>query len=700
MKWAKLLKTEPKPIEKRGCNATVQIIDDVLCVNVWDKKVLKCRYFMQKDTYEHGYVDMETGIRHTAKLETAVYGNYEYYYRDTKNKIKFSEEDEREGQKLIEGRFYNANLLRMIDSRESEYGRDRRWEANERKWKRIKQLQETVPEEPDMDEWLHQTLGNVDYMMYLKERKMYRCTACGEKYTDGIVLQANPYFSKVRNNYSVKCPCCGKGVTVKRRDGQKLCVKTRCMVLQKIDESVGVARHFEAEVLWDYDHGRRVLLDEVVRLFIYRNNPKRDYKIFYDEYGDFSTTNKQNKKMGPCYLYPDTKEIQGTLQGTMFESWIRLFPQMAAAGVLLDYNRMMAASYTAGMVEYIYKGRFARLLTETVSHMNMWDGKYYGSLGYMGQSIEEVFGLNDRQKINRLRQLDGGEDMLGWLRWSEKTGRRINDETLRWLCDNGIRKSDMGSSVFLFVKKQKISPEQAMNYIKKQQRDSYPGMSARDVLIQWGDYLSMCSDLKKHMDDEMVYKPRELKRRHDEAVYEHQMRQAQLQADAYSAKFPGAEENLNEIRSRFEYENDSYRIIVPERLVEIVAEGRTLHHCVANTDRYFDRIMQKETYICFLRQKEAPDAPYYTIEVEPGGTIRQHRGYLDEEPDIETVKVFLKEWQRHLRKNMTERDRKDAEKSAMLRQKNIEDLQAKNNTRVLQGLMEDFMDAEELEAAI
>ena len=90
MKWAKLLKTEPKPVEKRGCNATVQIIDDVLCVNVWDKKVLKCRYFMQKDTYEHGYVDMETGIRHTAKLETAVYGNYSYYYRDPKNKIKFS----------------------------------------------------------------------------------------------------------------------------------------------------------------------------------------------------------------------------------------------------------------------------------------------------------------------------------------------------------------------------------------------------------------------------------------------------------------------------------------------------------------------------------------------------------------------------------------------------------------------------------
>lgn len=191
-----------------------------------------------------------------------------------------------------------------------------------------------------------------------------------------------------------------------------------------------------------------------------------------------------------------------------------------------------------------------------------------------------------------------------------------------------------------------------------------------------------------------------MKRRHDEVIAECQMRQAELQADAYSKRFPGAEDNLHEIRSRFEYENDEYRIIVPKRLEEIVKEGNTLHHCVANTDRYFDRIMQKETYICFLRTKEAPEVPFYTIEVEPGGTIRQHRGEFDEEPDIENVKGFLKEWQRHIKKNMTDRARKDAEKSAMLRRKNIEELQENNNTRVLQGLMEDFMDAEDLEAAI
>ena len=85
--------------------------------------------------------------------------------------------------------------------------------------------------------------------------------------------------------------------------------------------------------------------------------------------------------------------------------------------------------------------------------------------------------------------------------------------------------------------------------------------------------------------------------------------------------------------------------------------------------------------------------PFYTIEVEPGGTIRQHRGMFDEEPDIEKVKPFLKEWQKVIRKRMSEEDHKRAAVSKIKREENIEDLKRRNNTRVLNGLMEDFMEA-------
>ena len=205
------------------------------------------------------------------------------------------------------------------------------------------------------------------------------------------------------------------------------------------------------------------------------------------------------------------------------------------------------------------------------------------------------------------------------------------------------------------------------------------------------------------MDDEMVYRPRQLKRRHDEAVEECNKRREELQrkrdaeaakrqAEQMRQKYPGYEGILEEVKEKFEYSNDTYAIRVPKDFMEITAEGMALHHCVGNTERYFDRIVSRETYICFLRQQACLDTPFYTIEVEPGGTIRQHRGAYDEEPGIEEIKPFLREWQRHIRKNMSSKDYDYARKSEVLRQKNIEELIEKNNKRVLDGLMEDLME--------
>ena len=158
-------------------------------------------------------------------------------------------------------------------------------------------------------------------------------------------------------------------------------------------------------------------------------------------------------------------------------------------------------------------------------------------------------------------------------------------------------------------------------------------------------------------------------------------------------KYPGAEETLREIKSRYEYQNEEYMVIVPQNLIEIVVEGNTLHHCVGSSERYFERIMHRETYICFLRRVNEPEVPFYTLEIEPGGTIRQHRSMYDEEPGIQEIRGFLKEWQQVIKKRLTENDRKLAETSRVLREKNIEELIEKKNERVLKGLMEDFMEA-------
>lgn len=100
-----------------------------------------------------------------------------------------------------------------------------------------------------------------------------------------------------------------------------------------------------------------------------------------------------------------------------------------------------------------------------------------------------------------------------------------------------------------------------------------------------------------------------------------------------------------------------------------------------------------ETYICFLRRTDDPDIPFYTIEVEPNGTIRQTRNYLDEETGIEEIRPFLKKWQQEIKKRMKKEDHEAQIVSKRKREENIMELQREGNTRVLQALMEDFMEA-------
>lgn len=321
------------------------------------------------------------------------------------------------------------------------------------------------------------------------------------------------------------------------------------------------------------------------------------------------------------------------------------------------------------------------------------------TLDVLGESVAAVLKIQDKQLTNRLRQENGGRLMLKWLQWSDEQGEKISAECMTWLQQVNLCPDDYEKSTAARY----LTLQQLMNYITRQCTESYKGKTPKTVLSQYEDYLDMAAQLGKKMDDEMVYRPRELKRRHDEAVEEANRRREELQRkrDAEAAKreaqrmrdkYPGYEELLAEIKTKYEYASDTYLIRVPKDFAEITAEGMALHHCVGNTERYFDRIMSRETYICFLRQQSSPDEPFYTIEVEPGGTIRQHRGAYDEEPGIEQIKPFLREWQKVIRKRMSKEDHKYARESAVLRQKNIDELKEKNNVRVLNGLMEDLME--------
>ena len=706
MKKKMVEKLQPTGTRKSGNVVTTQFKDGILILNLYKDKKLYGRYCMNVETGEHADID-EKNNWGTRKLENII--GYDIYtpWSVVKGNIRFnSKEDE---ERIIEKLTHETvgSPWSMIESMEIRYNIDCNARKEDSKQRRIEEEINAIPPLPDMDDWVNTLIGGKDYAFRDRESGDYCCTACGKTYS---------ITEKWKNNQKAICPECGQELIVKKI-AKRIYIPAQVMVVQNVDEYRTAIRFVDVRMEWEA--GSKRFLNESVAMVIMaykqRNKLRRNisYRLYYnqsaklDDFGDeryrgyyywgrrggYWDSNPVSRKTTECYLYPEGVEA---LDGTIYERWTRIFKQMAAGRHPFYYNQFLMSCYVTQnlvpMTEYLYKGRFYKLLSEVSARiwptMNWQQVSYDGDLNPEGQTIEEVFNIDDRQVINRLRDMNGGLDIYYWLKLAHEEGWKISQETLVWLT-----KEDISMSTVKFILS-KMSLQQIMNYVKRQQKESYSGKSARQILAQWNDYMQMCKRLHRKVDDEMIYRPRELKRRHDEAVVELEAREAEIEADEYSKKYPEAEAVLREVKDKFEYTGKGYFIKVPDRIVDIVVEGRCLHHCVASSDRYLERMKNHETYICFLRKAAEPDTPYYTIEVEPGGTIRQHRGYLDEEPEFDQVKPFLQEWQRVIKQRMKEEDHELARISREKREANTEDLIRKNNLKVLKGLEEDFMDAE------
>lgn len=717
MKKVKYLKLPAEKADAQGIQVTARYekMDRVLILDIFVYEFHKARYLLDTIDGEHAAYMYQSGVWHTWSVSTAIgFDNplYVYIGNISREAQFFTAEDLNTAYRALNcaekeswRKSKQEAVWSQILQRENRWNENRREAETEREVQRYKTMVQSVPELPDdFESWAQGLIAPEEYALKSETKGKAVCTACGSEF-DRAALRTNGRLAKV--NETGKCPACGHELVVKIRS-KYIEKESMVSILQDVDSKKSVARFIDIGFSWSAK-GRKVFRSDSIWIFLLRQDKKFACRLLYNAhrksewlpYGAFWKANPANRRVQAGYMYPVGIEV--ALAGTEYRSTARLIRILADGKACVNYNRVLAAytsADTLNMLEYLHKGRFERLLRQSVERISYYDGRYlYGPLNKAGGTIEKVFRIDDRQLINRIRELDGGEACVEWMQMSDETGEKIPQETLEWLTQNSLATSEI--KVFTG----RMSPTKIMNYVKKQQAGGYAGKTARGVLEQWSDYLRMCRDEKKNLNDDLVFRPRELKRRHDEITAEINKRnmieamkrnkeQAEKEALRMREKFPGAEEILREMKARLEYRNGEYMIIVPERLVDITTEGAALHHCVGTSDRYFERIRNHETYICFLRKASEPDIPYYTIEVEPGGTVRQHRGYLDEEPEIELVKPFIREWQRELKRRLTEEDRQRAKNSAALRQKNIDELKAKNNKRVLDGLMEDLMEAE------
>lgn len=707
MKWKSLEAVEIiTPKKKKGLVAKAHKYENYLVLDIFEEREHRGRYAMDLDTGEYEF--RQGKVTHKWKMATVI--EKKSYYWQNKRKVSNSviwdtEKDRITAKESLGGGDFGYKICR----KEEEWLRDKRERSLELKYDRIRKLMGRIPPEPadDMKEKILNDQKTIFFFLD-KTKKLCKCPICREEFPRKDLV--NVYGEgKAKHNDWVECPNCSReGLLKTRRNHMEQ--YGQILLLQNIDGEVSVARRFEWAIHSRYEY-RTCTLDETIRVMMYRPH---GYKIYYNqegEYRNWSTGlyipewydgNRRNQRVTECSLYPDG--ISEALKGTDYESLTRAFQEMANEGVVVDYNAAMAVGAKerglGNTLEYLLKGKFMQLLRDTIESCWIDRGMYIGRLDLDGETIEEVFRIKDRQKINRIRQINGGEMVMEWMEYSDAQNDRISQDTLQWLLDHGIAVTEMEKALLPIT--QKVSVEKFRNYLEKQSRH-YNG-DVKDTLEHWGDYLSMMYAMDQKLDDELFYKPKDLKARHDALVNNKQKLEAvkrmnedperrEEEAKAMRDKFPEAEAILQDVREKYSYRSEEYIMRIPKDLVEIVEEGYALHHCGGSSDRYFNRICNRETYIGFCRKVGEENIPFYTIEFEPDGTIRQNRSYYDEEPDIDMIRGFLKEWQREIKKRLSRKDLEYAKKSAVLREQNIQELKERNNNFVLQKLAEDFMAA-------
>ena len=92
-------------------------------------------------------------------------------------------------------------------------------------------------------------------------------------------------------------------------------------------------------------------------------------------------------------------------------------------------------------------------------------------------------------------------------------------------------------------------------------------------------------------------------------------------------------------------------IVVPRTYEDIIDEGQKQHHCVGASDHYMLNMATRKSFILFLRHKEDPETPYYTIETD-GSRVMQFYAAYDRQPDKEAVSKVLSRWMQQVKKNI------------------------------------------------
>ncbi len=553
------------------------------------------------------------------------------WYRS--EEIRVDKKSQEIAEKFLEGEteytYYKdaANRLRRLEERIREEKRDRKEQLREQRIEKRQQAKKPLP--GGWNRWLKNYVFREErYLFYdSKKRTAGTCAYCGGE----VKLSGKQKY----NEYG-KCPACGSRIQYKaEKKAGAVCSEKQAVYLQKTEEGF-LTRYITVRKRSTREGEKYESFEQILATW----NGKR---IWYDyctiseftgeKYWDDRRPSGLSRWNGEGYLY--TRNVKQVLKGTVFQ-YAPLREWAVHSGKEIPFLDFMERYEESPFLEFFIKAGLYRLTEEYVRGYEKWEGK----------SLKEILGI-DRQQLRRLAAMDGGKKALGWLKYEKESGTSIRDELIAWMEKEWIRTGDCEE-----ILKVTGSVVKMTNYIKKQ------NMPANEAVIMWRDYLRMAERRGNNVMDDIVRFPKKLRQRHDELARmeeeERELEREQKRTKVRNMLNERIKERLPET-ARYYWENEKYRIIPAGACEELVKEGRTLHHCVGKDDYYMEKMAEGKSWICFLRKKENPDKPWYTIEVDmESDQIMQYYSEFDRKPELDIVEKILDAFRKNIKRKRQE----------------------------------------------
>lgn len=639
-----------------GCNTLVLNVYQISGRNKRDIS-LEFRVFCQKEDFIT--LDMESGKWRTGALINLIcretgWSSYWWSYEQ----LEFASDADAEKAKNTlqrwvsrESRNEDRTAFSYLDQYQENVKAARLAKKHKKETDVIDAEMEQFGELPDdYQTFVEETVfKNENYIFYSLPKKRAYCTSCkntfilDNKHLRHATIGVWNSRDIVKHNCTVCCPYCGKFLKAKSEGisrmqlfsvewsvlvqpcGEKVLVRYFChtkdfrtsFIKPKIETHEGYRTVHTADGVKDYMWDRYKMTDDV------------RWCYYHDRACSWIPVSETVAPRGRITLYNCT--LQEAVDGTCMKYSVPdIFIENVVEGCgrehgyntpwLVDnyFNFYRKHPY----IEQLLKVGFYKMADE------LMDSYHYESFHMNeGQStILATLGINKNQ-FRMLRRVGnpGMRDLqiLQYkpdLKWEEY-------EILRYVRDDGW--ADMWKKYIDF-----------MQYTTIYKLDKYINSQKIAHQNDYFDYAGWLEKMGYDMRNEFNLFPKNFKQAHDEKSREY-VRFKDRQAREDTKRFNCVLKKLRKDTAGVDAMNLNIAglfIRLPNKLEELKTEGEALHHCVAT---YMEKVRKGETMIFFIRQKSAPEKPYYTLEWH--GRVIQCRGSnnCDMTPEVKAfVQIF------------------------------------------------------------